>query len=63
MRTKLFSIIAGLALLGIHPLKAQEYPNKVITVIVPFTAGGPTDAVARLLTLPMSKVLRNPDDC
>ena len=26
----------------------QEYPNKVITMVVPFTAGGPTDTVARL---------------
>jgi tripartite-type tricarboxylate transporter receptor subunit TctC len=57
VRTKLLSIVAGLALLAIAPLQAQEYPNKVITVIVPFTAGGPTDAVARLLTLPMSKIL------
>ena len=43
--------------LGIASLNAQEYPNKVITVIVPFTAGGPTDAVARLLSVPMSKIL------
>jgi len=57
MSTKLFSIVAGLALFGIAPLRAQEYPNKVITVIVPFTAGGPTDAVARLLSVPMSKAL------
>ena len=57
MRMKLFSIVAGLALFGIVPLQAQEYPNKVITVIVPFTAGGPTDAVARLLSVPMSKAL------
>ena len=57
MRSKLFIIVAALALLGINPLQAQEYPNKVVTVIVPFTAGGPTDAVARLLTLPMSKIL------
>ena len=45
---EIFSVVAGLALLGIAPLKAQEFPNKVITVVVPFTAGGPTDAVARL---------------
>ena len=57
MSTKLCSIVAALALLGIAPLNAQEYPNKVITVIVPFTAGGPTDAVARLLSVPMSKIL------
>jgi len=58
MRTKLFSIVAGLALLGIAPLGAQEYPNKVITMIVPFTAGGPTDLVARLLSVPMTKILK-----
>ncbi len=57
MISKLISIVAGFALLGIAPLRAQEYPNKVITVIVPFTAGGPTDAVARLLSVPMSKIL------
>ena len=58
MRTKLFSIVAGLALLGIAPLEAQEYPNKVVTMIVPFTAGGPTDLVARLLSVPMTKMLK-----
>ena len=57
MRIKLFSVVAGLALFATAPLNAQEYPNKVITVIVPFTAGGPTDAVARLLSVPMSKTL------
>jgi tripartite-type tricarboxylate transporter receptor subunit TctC len=39
-------------------VKAQEYPNKVITMIVPFTAGGPTDLVARLLSVPMTKMLK-----
>ena len=57
MRTKLFVIVVALALVGVTQLQAQEYPNKVITVVVPFAAGGPTDAVARLLTVPMSKAL------
>lgn len=57
MRTKFFGIVAGLALLSVVPLNAQEYPNKVVTVIVPFAAGGPTDAVARLLAVPMGKIL------
>lgn len=37
---------------------AQDYPNKVITMVVPFTAGGPTDTVARLLGAPMTKALK-----
>jgi tripartite-type tricarboxylate transporter receptor subunit TctC len=39
------------------PTAAQDYPNRVITMIVPFAAGGPTDTVARLIADPMSKTL------
>jgi tripartite-type tricarboxylate transporter receptor subunit TctC len=35
----------------------SSYPDKPITVIVPFAAGGPTDVVARLLGEHMSKTL------
>jgi tripartite-type tricarboxylate transporter receptor subunit TctC len=58
MRNKLFTIVAGIALLGIAPLDAQEYPNKVISMVVPFAAGGPTDTVARLIGVPMTKTLK-----
>lgn len=51
-------ILAGFALLSAAPVSAQDYPNKVITMIVPFAAGGPTDTVARLLAVPMSKTLK-----
>lgn len=37
---------------------ADEYPSKVITMIVPFSAGGPTDTVARLISQVMSKELK-----
>jgi tripartite-type tricarboxylate transporter receptor subunit TctC len=37
---------------------AQEYPTKVITMVVPFTAGGPTDTVARLIGVPMTKSIK-----
>ena len=30
--------------------QAQDYPNRTITVIVPFPAGGPSDVVARIVT-------------
>ncbi len=39
------------------PASAQTYPNRPITVIVPFAAGGPTDTVARLVSEVMSRDL------
>ncbi|WAC25872.1 tripartite tricarboxylate transporter substrate binding protein BugD [Ancylobacter sp. SL191] len=37
--------------------KAQDYPNRNVTMIVPFAAGGPTDTVARLIAESMSRSL------
>lgn len=36
---------------------AQDYPNRYITLVVPFPAGGPSDTTARLIVGPMSKAL------
>jgi tripartite-type tricarboxylate transporter receptor subunit TctC len=36
---------------------AQNYPNRPITLVVPFPAGGATDAIARILIDPMSQRL------
>jgi len=57
MEKKVFLTIAFLTLLGAQSAAAQDYPTKVITMVVPFTAGGPTDTVGRLLAVPMSKAL------
>ena len=32
---------------------AAEYPDQEITFVVPFSAGGPTDTVTRLISKPM----------
>jgi tripartite-type tricarboxylate transporter receptor subunit TctC len=50
-----FAVLAMGALA--QPAAAQQYPNKTITVIVPFAAGGPTDVVARLVGEHMGRTL------
>ena len=35
----------------------QTYPNKPVTMIVPFAAGGPTDVIARIVGEHMSRTL------
>ena len=43
-------LLAGLlAVVSVAGASAQDYPNRPITVIVPFPAGGPTDAIIRNL--------------
>lgn len=36
---------------------AQTYPDRPVTIVVPFSAGGPTDTVARLVSEVMSREL------
>jgi tripartite-type tricarboxylate transporter receptor subunit TctC len=45
---------------GVLPVRAQDYPVRSITVIVPFPAGGASDVVARIVTNQMSKILGQP---
>lgn len=56
-RTMLSGAIAALTALISYPLAAQTFPNKPITIVVPAAAGGPTDAVARLIGESMSRTL------
>src|SRR5215831_14765706 len=49
-----------LALAAAGPATAQTYPTKPITLVNPFAAGGPVDAVARIMSVPMSKSLGQP---
>ena len=36
---------------------AQEFPTRPVTIIVPFSAGGPTDTIARIMAQRMTKAL------
>ena len=57
MRPGIGVVIAMAFLAGVAPVRAQDYPARPITVIVPFPAGGPSDVVARIVTNQMSKLL------
>ncbi len=56
-RTALASLPGGLAALATGSARAQAYPAKPITIVVPFAAGGPTDLMARIVGERMGKEL------
>ena len=55
---RMAKLLAAAALsLAASSAGAQSYPDRTITVVVPFAAGGPTDTVTRLVAEAMSKDL------
>src|ERR1700724_54776 len=57
---KLLAAVACLVAVGGGSVGAQVYPAHPLTMVVPFAAGGPNDAIARTLAERMQASLRQP---
>lgn len=56
MRGTILAVLVALLALGGHA-RADSFPSHQITMVVPFSAGGPTDAMARILAERMRSTL------
>jgi len=57
---KTLFLAAALTWIGIGGAVAQTYPSRPITIIAPFPPGGPSDALARILSGPLEAALGQP---
>ena len=58
MVSRIVRSIPTLALVIVGGAWAQAFPTKPVTMIVPFSAGGPTDTVARTMGAAMQSALK-----
>jgi tripartite-type tricarboxylate transporter receptor subunit TctC len=60
MRKIFGAVLLALCVGGVTTASAQDYPNRPITLIVPFAAGGPTDVLARAMGQKLTEILAQP---
>ena len=63
MTTRRTAITRGLITLGATALpygyvRAQDYPNKTIRIVVPFGPGGPSDLISRMIAVKMADSMK-----
>lgn len=57
MRKSFIAAVLTVCLAWAGTAAAQDYPNRPITLIIPFTAGGPTDVLGRAMGQKLSEIL------
>jgi tripartite-type tricarboxylate transporter receptor subunit TctC len=57
-RNKLYGLFGICMAMACGAANADDYPTKSITMVIPFSAGGPTDTVGRLIAQPMGAFLK-----
>ncbi|OGA32505.1 MAG: MFS transporter [Betaproteobacteria bacterium RIFCSPLOWO2_12_FULL_62_13b] len=58
---KFFAVVLTVTALGLDgTARAQEFPKGQVRLIVPFTAGGPTDVIARLMSQKLQELWSRP---
>ncbi len=56
VRRRMLALVGGLVIAS-SALAAEPFPSKPLSLIIPYAAGGPTDALGRVLAEQMSKTL------
>jgi tripartite-type tricarboxylate transporter receptor subunit TctC len=57
MKTKLFAAVAVAAFVCAFQAQAEDFPNRPMTMVIPFAAGGPTDILGRVVAARMGEIL------
>jgi tripartite-type tricarboxylate transporter receptor subunit TctC len=57
-RFTLFAAILSGLVIAAAPARAQDYPNRTVTMVVPYPPGGPTDETARIVAQSMAVQLK-----
>lgn len=60
LRHLVSTLLLGCCVLAVPAARAQSYPTRPISVIVPFAAGGGVDATARVIMNRVSEILKQP---
>ncbi len=57
MKLRLFAALAAATFACALPARADDFPSRSMTMVIPFAAGGPTDILGRVVAARMSEVL------